>query len=252
MIKIIYGVNERISSDCELIFPDRDTIGLIHLVQHSVIKNDVDEATVGMHFYSVHCPGDFFVFSKVNIVRDKNKRVSHCAFMLAFESKEKDYSGDILSDIQRMEQQYNDNQLTQSHSIPTGIKIGKDTGRKQTVAVYYDDEDELKEYFKINLNYKPYEAVFFINKHYENRPENPLHALRKYDKIIEIRQLNQSSEKREDEIQKKSEQKIGKESSKPIVTHPIAGALFGFYSLITRQYETLKSACKNRISNKKS
>jgi len=222
MIKIIYGVNERISSDCGLIFPQQDTIGLLNLVQAGIIKNDVDEAMVGMHFFSIHCPGDFFVFSKVNIVKDRIKRVSHCAFMLAAESKEKGYYDDILSDIKMLEQQYADNKLIQSHTVPNTVKIGKDIGYKQTVAVYYHNEDELREYFEINENYKQYAAVYFIDIRYQNRRENPLHVLKKYDKISEISELKKSHKVQNTQ---KKPRKIIKITNKHIVTIPMGIAL---------------------------
>ena len=87
MIKIIYGVTDK-SSICELLFPKQDDLGISKLVNQSIIKNDAPESTVGEHFYSLHCTGNFYVFSKIYIVYESGKRVSYRAFIIAVEKHE--------------------------------------------------------------------------------------------------------------------------------------------------------------------
>ena len=88
MIKIIYGVTDK-SFTCELIFPKQDDVESLalvrisRLVNKSIIKDNTPESTVGEQFYSIHCISDFYVFSKINIVCDIDKRVSYRAYIIA-------------------------------------------------------------------------------------------------------------------------------------------------------------------------
>jgi hypothetical protein len=223
MIKIIYGVTKT-SSDCGLIYPPQDDMGLLNLVKQSIIKNTVSENTVGNYVYAINCVNDFYVFSKINIVYDKGKRVSYRAFMVAVESHETSY--DVLEEIDKLERQYTDcdniQQSSMSKSIKS-IKTNKSTTQKQIVAAYYSDDKELNKYLCIKDNYKKYEAIYFIDKENENKAENPINALKKYDEIVSITNLEDEVKKPEPEPEPQPENK----TILKIIKNPILTLLFG-------------------------
>lgn len=185
MQEIVYGVKEG-STECELIFPQQENIGL--LVRQSILRNNVSEAMVGSHFYSIHYILNFFVFSKIYIVRDSSRRVSYLAFMVALEYGEK---YDVLQIINELEYRYMHKALPdQSSCEPIVInqpeKPQKTAYKPNIPAFFYNDDQEIKDYFRTDEKYKQYEVIYFVNRQYNNLIYNTL-------KINELWKINEFS-----------------------------------------------------------
>ncbi|MDR2971940.1 MAG: hypothetical protein LBU83_08440 [Bacteroidales bacterium] len=226
MIKIIYGVKDN-SSDCELIFPSQDNSGLLNLVKQNIIKSDASEEIVGNSVYSIHCINNYYVFSKIVIVRDISKRVSYRAFMIALEQNERFL---VLGEVEELEKLYtNSENIKQSTSYESRIKINSDTTPKPTVVVYYKDEKELKRYFEIHNNYKQHEAIYFINIEDKDKPENPINALKNGDNVISIERLHFSTNNQLDNNSTKNDEETGalKGTINQILKNRIVILIFG-------------------------
>jgi len=194
MIKIIYGVADN-SSTCELIFPKQDTVGITHLVNQSIIGNDIPESIVGSHCYSIRFVGEFSVFSKIHIVYDCLKRRGYRAFMIALNKVEATQDYDVLQKISELEDEYkkNEENIKQEDEIPEIIEIDNIKTKNETITTYYnDDEDKckLEDYFKFNENYKEkYETIYFINENLKNKPKDPYKALKYAGKVVGIESI---------------------------------------------------------------
>ena len=188
MIKIIYGVKDN-SSDCELIFPLQDNNSLLHFVKQSIIRSDASEASIGRSAYSIYCVGDYYVFSAIHIVRDSGRRTSYREYMVILKSDEN--NNDIIKEIGSLIQQYTDkDEINQTITQKEEIKISNNDKMKKIVVVYYDSQDELKNYFVIKENYRKYETIYFIEKSIKNTLQDPINALKNCSKVIDINDLN--------------------------------------------------------------
>jgi len=187
MIKLIYGVKDK-SSDCELIFPTKDSIGLSKFVNQSIIKNDFHEQIVGQSFYSIRCVDNFYVFSKIILVYDSKKRVSYRAYIIALEEDETKCK--IFETIGKLESQYKTSETIQQRTpLPEIIKGDNNTAKNGIVKVYYNNQKEFLEYFKINAKYRQFETIYFIDEILKGKPIDPINALKNCDNVVGIETL---------------------------------------------------------------
>ena len=229
MIKIIFGVTDS-NSDCERIFPVQYRIGLQNLVKQDIIKNDVPDEVKGRYAYAIHCVGEFYVFSKINIVYGgKSQRISYRSYIIALEKHETNYN--VLNEIDTLARQYIDNEsIQQTKTLPDSIKGNYNTAKKGIVTVYYYDQNELENYFKINKDYRQYETIYFIDKKLEDTPQDPIKALKNSDKVINISNLNKDYSSEEENTYNKDEsfQLTFAEICKSDIVILLFGILLGF------------------------
>jgi len=90
--------------------------------------------------------------------------------------------------VERIKQKYQQ----YFEEIKDEIDIEKySAGEKDSAYIYYSSEEELQNYFDAPYmeEYKPYKRIFFVDKKYENKDENPLNALR-HDESANLTSLN--------------------------------------------------------------
>ncbi len=247
MIRIIYGVKDT-SSVCEVIFPAQDNVGISNFVNQSLIKNDYNEQIVGKHFYSIRYIVNYYIFSKIYLVYDSNKRLSYRAYIIALE-KHETYL-DILDQIEKLEKQYKNNELIETNPLPDKIKGENHNAKNGTIATYFTEKDELKQYFEIRENYEQYESIYFLSEKIRGSVEDPINALRNCDKVIKINMLNTNYYKQEES---KTWQNTFKQIWKSRIVVLLFGLLLGMggmkvYQLLTSNETIIEPNITNRDS----
>ena len=243
MIKIIYGVTDQ-SSDCELRFPLQDNIEVLDLVKQSIINDVIPEETIGSFVYSIYCIGNFYVFSKINIVLGgKTQRKSYRAFMIALEENEIRENG-IIDELTDLETKHNNDKTNEIQQITTNINIKKNKSKilKQTVVIYYKGENDLKKNFKCFLEaYKKCEIIYFIDeeqyssdKDNEKYKQNPINALvncdrefQSFDEFLYAFVVNPDKQPNNASNNKNKGNGTLKETTKRIILNRIVIGIFG-------------------------
>jgi hypothetical protein len=203
MIKIVFGVVES-NSDCVMIFPLQDSIGLLNLVKQDILKNDVPYEVVGNSAHTFYCVGDFYVFSKIKIVYGgKSQRISYRAFIVALEKHETDYN--VLEELDKLENQHTAGETIQQDRLPDIIKSDISHSKNTIIAVYYNGEEELEKYFIIDDNYKQYNRIYFIDKNSKGKSD-PIKALKNYDVVVDINKLISVTERVQEDTEKSKKQ----------------------------------------------
>jgi hypothetical protein len=159
-----------------------------------IIGNGQPE-TVGSVVYSIHFFDKYFVFSKNKIVRDPRgaDRIGTFSFSIAAEDNQ---IQDILSELDELAKKYENNSLNLNLSDeyktllilsqPDTSKKTKEVKKtpepeKETVYLYYEDEEKLKQYFKQNSYYRKFQRIFFIGQNYKDADNDPLKSIQ-YDR----------------------------------------------------------------------
>lgn len=128
-------------------------------------------------FYSIRFAYQYFVFSKDKIVRDTHgkERIGNFSFSIAVLKNEE---GDYFKKIEELANNYDNKKLDFSIQdkvdiVPKdSIKTGDDT-----VYLYYEDINELEDYFYCNDNYTKYKRIFFISNKYLNSEDSLLKSI---------------------------------------------------------------------------
>lgn len=158
-------------------------------------------AAIGQHAYAIRFTVDNAIFSKYKIIRDVrgDKRTGFVAFSLFLPNDKKLFGLDLIALLDRVSDEYcqkyivenNLDEVTESwdflNSISSEYEIKlkysdnkMQSGSKDDAFVYYKETDELKRYFDVPFQeeYIDYRQVFFVKNDLQDKPENPLNALR--------------------------------------------------------------------------
>jgi hypothetical protein len=162
-------------------------------------------AAIGQQAYAIHFTNGNIVFSKYRIIRDAigDLRTGNIAFSIAMHKNKRLISSDIQSLLDKVAKEYcskyivgdNLDNVREDWTFVTALAnqyesrlsnvLADNTescqqGAAEAAFVYYSTGAELQKYFDAPYQeeYSSYRQVFFVERRFENAPENPLNALR--------------------------------------------------------------------------
>ena len=170
------------------------------------VSSDTSKATaIGQQAYGIRFMSDNTIFSKYKIIRDVrgDKRTGFVCFSLPIPNNKKLSGSDIIAVLDNVSEEYcqqyivdnNLNEVTEDWNFLDRILREYDaklrnvspedakamqSGDKDDTFIYFKDASELQKYFEdpFHEEYAPYRQVLFIISDLQDKPENPLNALR--------------------------------------------------------------------------
>lgn len=170
------------------------------------VSSDTSKATaIGQQAYGIRFTSDNTIFSKYKIIRDVrgDKRTGFVCFSLPIPNNKKLSGVDIITVLDKVSEEYcqeyivdnNLNEVTEDWNFLDRI-LGEyntklrnishedvenmQSGDKDDTFIYFKDNSELQKYFEdpFHEEYAPYRQVLFIINDLQDKPENPLNAMR--------------------------------------------------------------------------
>jgi hypothetical protein len=186
------------------------------------LRRNCEEDTLGNTLYSIEFPSNGCVFTKYVIVRDirRNREVGYVAFSVYCKNSERMTGNDMKTLLDELLKHYYDNYIVgnnlnannedwtfvdvlansyESHLQPvSAYNFGNiQQGTADAAFIYYSSDEELQKYFDdpYQKEYSVYEQIFFVKNDLQDKPQNPLNALRhnpasNLTKQIELENMN--------------------------------------------------------------
>lgn len=166
------------------------------------VNSDSPKATaIGQKAYAIRFTEDNIIFSQYKIIRDVrgDKRTGFVGFSLFIQKNKKLKGSEIVTLLDSVSDEYcqryiADNNLSEVtenwgfldiilseyKTTPQLNEENFQSGVKDDAFIYFNGSEELKSFFDTpyQAEYQPFRQILFVNKELENKPENPLNALR--------------------------------------------------------------------------
>jgi hypothetical protein len=180
MIKIVSGIDPKEGGHNPRIWSSHNNTE--DFMSSGVLSPNAKSVTEDAEFYTIHFFGNYDVFSKHKIVRDKqgNDRMGVISFSLALLNSK--HNVNILGTLESLQSNYENDKFEPKSNLDACQKTKKNKKReepeKEFVYLYYEDEALLKAFFKQNPDYRKFKRIFFIDgEKYKDKDNNPLNSL---------------------------------------------------------------------------
>jgi hypothetical protein len=157
--------------------------------------------SIGQQAYSINYTESSIVFSKYRIIRDVvgDKRTGNVAFSIIIPHSKKLSGIDVLAILDKLSNYFCSKHIVNDNldnfkedwgwvseikcEFEIKLKNNDDliaVGSADSAFLYYNSSELLQKYFDLPYQeeYSAYKQIFFVDKTFEGKPENPLNALR--------------------------------------------------------------------------
>jgi hypothetical protein len=162
-----------------------------------VSPNSPSTSSIGNEAYAIRFVENYTILSKYKIIRDVlgDKRTGFVAFSL-FVPRNKKLTGiDIINVLDEISKEYckryivdnNLGNVEENWDFINHLKYDLKpvdehilSGSGDDAYVYFTNQEELQRYFDspFQEEYKPFRQIYFVDENFNNKPDNPLNALR--------------------------------------------------------------------------